>query len=85
MNLTKPNRKKHSYTQHLNAPPEAAFPLLCPVAESKWAPGWMPEVVFSVPGVVEQECMNAFLLRHWSFHQNHRTRFGLSQAMIRAI
>jgi hypothetical protein len=57
MNITKPNRKKHSYTQHLNAPPEAVFPLLCPVAELKWAPGWMPEVVFSVSGVVEQECI----------------------------
>ena len=57
MNITKPNRKKHSYTQHPNASPEAVFPLLCPVAESKWTPGWMPEVVFSVSGVVEQECI----------------------------
>ena len=57
MNITKPNRKKHSYTQHLNAPPETVFPLLCPVAELKWTPGWMPEMVFSISGVVEQECV----------------------------
>lgn len=57
MNITKPNRKKHRYTQHPNASPEAVFPRLCPVAESKWTPGWMPEVVFSVSGVVEQECI----------------------------
>jgi len=57
MNTTKPNRKKHSYTQQLNAPPEIVFPLLCPVAELKWAPGWMPTAVFSISGVVEQECM----------------------------
>jgi len=29
------------------------FPLLCPVLELKWAPGWMPEMVISQSGVVE--------------------------------
>lgn len=57
MDIKQPNRKRHSYTQHLEAPPETVFPLLCPVAELQWAPGWMPEAVFSTSGVVEQECM----------------------------
>ncbi len=57
MNIKEPNRKKHSYAQHLNAPPETVFPLLCPVLELKWAPGWMPEMVISQSGVVEQDCM----------------------------
>jgi hypothetical protein len=57
MNIKEPNRKKHSYTQHLNAPPETVFPLLCPVLEVEWAPGWMPEMVLSRSGVCEQDCV----------------------------
>ncbi len=57
MNIKKPNRKKHGYAQHLNAPPETVFPLLCPVLEVEWAPGWMPEMVISQSGVCEQDCI----------------------------
>lgn len=57
MNIETPNRKKHSYAQHLNAPPETVFPLLCPVLEVEWAPGWMPELVISHSGVCEQDCI----------------------------
>jgi hypothetical protein len=57
VNVKKPNRKKHSYVQHLNAPPETVFPLLCPVMEVEWAHGWMPEMVISQSGVIEQDCM----------------------------
>ncbi len=35
-----PNRVKHSYTQSINGRPEQVFPLLCPVGELDWAPGW---------------------------------------------
>ena len=56
-NVKTPNRKKHSYTQHLNAPPQTVFPLLCPVQEMKWTPGWKPEVVFSISGFAEQDCV----------------------------
>ena len=57
MNIKKPNQKKHSYAKHLNAPPETVFPLLCPVLEVEWAPGWMPEMVISQSGVCEQDCI----------------------------
>lgn len=57
MNIKEPNRKKHSYTQHLCASPETVFPLLCPVKEMDWAPGWMPEIVITKSGVVEQDCI----------------------------
>lgn len=57
MNIEKPNRQKHSYVQHIAAPPESVFPLLCPVMEVKWVPGWMPATVLSESGVVEQECV----------------------------
>lgn len=52
-----PNRKKHSYAQHLNASPENVFPLLCPVMEVEWVPGWLPELVISNSGVCEQDCI----------------------------
>lgn len=57
MNIKKPNRKKHGYAQHLNAPPQTVFPLLCPVLEVEWVPGWMPEMVISHSGVCEQDCI----------------------------
>ena len=57
MGIEKPNRKKHSYEQHLVASPEKVFPLLCPVMEEKWVPGWRTEKVFTKTGVVENDCM----------------------------
>jgi hypothetical protein len=33
-------RVVHEYKQHNVAPPEKVFPLLCPVREGDWAPGW---------------------------------------------
>lgn len=57
MGIEKPNRKKHSYEQHLVASPEKVFPLLCPVMEEKWALGWRTEKVFTKTGVVENDCM----------------------------
>lgn len=57
MNIKEPNRKKLSYAHHLSAPPETVFPLLCPVLEVEWAPGWMPEMVLSRSGVCEQDCV----------------------------
>jgi len=57
VNIKEPNRKKHSYAQRLNAPPETVFPLLCPVMEVKWAPGWMPELVITRSGICEQDCI----------------------------
>ncbi len=57
MNIKKPNRKKYGYAQHLNAPPETVFPLLCPVLEVEWVPDWLPEMVISQSGVCEQDCI----------------------------
>ncbi len=57
MKIKKPNRKKHGYEQHLNAPCETVFPLLCPVKEVEWVPRWMPDTVISQSGVCEQDCI----------------------------
>lgn len=57
MHTTTPNRVSHSYTQSLIAPPEEIFPLLCPVREAEWVPGWDPELVISESGVAELDCV----------------------------
>src|SRR5262249_15496961 len=47
----------HTYRQRLHAPPAKVFPLLCPVRETEWASGWMPDVVISSSGVAERDCV----------------------------
>ena len=57
MRLIKPNRATHTYRQRLFAPPGRVFPLLCPVRETEWAEGWLPDLVISSSGVVERDCV----------------------------
>ena len=33
------------------------FPLLCPVAEEMWVPGWKTNEIFSKSGLVELDCI----------------------------
>ena len=54
---TNPRRVKHSYTQSIKGTPEQVFPLLCPVREADWIPGWTTDWVISNSGVAEQDCM----------------------------
>lgn len=39
------------------APPEKVFPLLCPVREAEWAPGWEYRLIYSSSGVAEAGCV----------------------------
>ena len=57
MNISKPTRIAHSYTQKLVAAPDVVFPLLCPVREADWIEGWDPISVFTQSGVAEQDCV----------------------------
>jgi len=41
----------------VNAPPCAIFPLLCPVREYDWIPGWACEMIFSASGFAEENCI----------------------------
>ncbi|HLA79031.1 MAG TPA: SRPBCC family protein [Vicinamibacteria bacterium] len=52
-------RVTRSYTQHIGAPPESAFLLLCPVREADWLDGWIDEVemVHSDSGLAEDGCV----------------------------
>jgi len=53
----KPRRVKHSFTQSIKGTPEQVFPLLCPVREADWIPGWRTDWVISNSGVAEQNCI----------------------------
>lgn len=57
MNIVKPNRVTHTYTQRLVAEPSKVFPLLCPVREADWIAGWDPPAVFSESGFAEPDCV----------------------------
>ncbi|HEY7409135.1 MAG TPA: SRPBCC family protein [Vicinamibacteria bacterium] len=50
-------RVSRSYTQSISGPPEAVFPLLCPVRETEWVPGWRYRMVYSRSGVAEKGCV----------------------------
>ncbi len=39
------------------APPDRVFPLLCPVREYDWIPGWECELLHSASGVAEEDCV----------------------------
>jgi hypothetical protein len=51
---------ERSHTVHLNGKPETIFPLLCPVREEDWIPGWENntyELVYSHSGYNEEGCI----------------------------
>src|SRR5208337_1423375 len=50
-------RVSHEYTQTNDAPPEKVFPLLCPVREADWVPGWQYRLIYSESGVAEHGCV----------------------------
>lgn len=57
MEVREPIRVSHDYTQSLIAPPATVFPLLCPVRECEWVPGWEPGLVVSATGVAESDAV----------------------------
>jgi hypothetical protein len=57
MEIVKPRRVTHTWIQHLDAPPEDVFPLLCPVRECEWVNGWDPRLVVTACGVAEPDCL----------------------------
>ena len=50
-------RVTHEYTQTNDAPPERVFPLLCPVREADWVPGWKYHLIYSESGIAEDGCV----------------------------
>ena len=56
MNPFQARRVAHEYTQTNPAAPEMVFPLLCPVREADWIPGWRYQLLYSESGVAELGC-----------------------------
>lgn len=50
-------RVSYKYTQTNGAPPDRVFPLLCPVREAEWVPGWKYRLMYSESGVAEDGCV----------------------------
>jgi uncharacterized protein YndB with AHSA1/START domain len=50
-------RNVTEFSGEIDAPPEAVFPLLCPVREYEWLKGWSCEMVYSQSGVAEENCI----------------------------
>jgi len=57
MQVEKPRRVRRSFTQHLCAPADTVFPLLCPVREMEWVNDWRPKLVITDSGVAEPGCI----------------------------
>jgi hypothetical protein len=55
--ISQPRRIKHTFVQSIKGTPEQVFPLLCPVRETDWIPGWTTDWVISNSGVAEQNCI----------------------------
>lgn len=50
-------RVTHEFTQTNPATPDKVFPLLCPVREVEWVPGWNHQLIYSDSGVAELGCV----------------------------
>jgi hypothetical protein len=57
MTAFKSHRIAHEYTQTNPATPDKIFPLLCPVREGDWLPGWQYRLVYSDSGIAELGCV----------------------------
>ena len=57
MTAFKSYRVVHEYIQTNCAGPERVFPLLCPVREGDWLPGWKYRLIYSDSGVAELGCV----------------------------
>ena len=78
-------RRSHQQTQTNDAPPERVFPLLCPVREAEWVPGWNYRLIYSKSGVAEDGCVfttpnhvgpeTVWMVTHYD-PSNHRIAFA---------
>ena len=57
IDLREPVRARFSCAQAIAAPPAEVFPLLCPVRERDWVPGWRIDWVISASGLAEPDCV----------------------------
>jgi hypothetical protein len=48
------SRLTRTFVQRIEATPEQVFPLLCPVREREWLPGWDCRMIYSQSGIAER-------------------------------
>jgi hypothetical protein len=83
-------RVSHEYTQTNDAPPDKVFPLLCPVREAEWLPGWKYQSIYSESGVAEDGCV--FLTPNdagpetvWMVTEYDPAAFNVAYAWVRPV
>ena len=83
-----PVRVTHSYSQLNDAPPVTVFPLLCPMREGEWVPGWQYQMIYSRSGVAELDCV--FVTPEedggetvWQCTEYDPERFAIAYAWVR--
>jgi hypothetical protein len=57
MTVIKSYRIAHEFTQTNPAIPDKVFPLLSPVREGDWLPGWQHRLIYSDSGIAELGCV----------------------------
>jgi hypothetical protein len=57
MRVEQPVRVRRTFRQSLAAAPASVFPLLCPVRERDWVPGWDPPLVITRSGFAERDAV----------------------------
>ncbi|NEZ04725.1 hypothetical protein G4Y73_11230 [Wenzhouxiangella sp. XN201] len=73
--LPKTNRLRRRFEriQRIHAPPDAVFPLLCPVREYDWIPEWDCRLLYTESGLAEAGCV---------FQTNREAEGGLDTWVI---
>lgn len=51
------NHVSRTFILKISAPPEKVFPLLCPVREKEYVPGWDATIIHSDSGFAEKGCV----------------------------
>ncbi len=72
------------YRQELVSNISTIFPLLCPVREKEWLPGWEYRLIFSESGFAEKGCVfetnNEYGTYHWIM-----TKYDIDQGEIQFV
>jgi uncharacterized protein YndB with AHSA1/START domain len=55
--MTTAARRTFEHTTLIAAPAHHVFPLLCPVREPEWIPGWSCELIHTSSGLAEKGCV----------------------------
>ncbi|HZP63232.1 MAG TPA: hypothetical protein VFB28_07440 [Terriglobales bacterium] len=80
-------RVTYEWVQTNCAPPDRVFPLLCPVREADWVPGWQYRMIYSKSGIAEAGCIFVTLNEDgsettWVVTEYHPANFRIAFAWV---